>query len=152
MNTRGVKATPAFRRLWGKFLISDEGCWEPTVSRDRYGYGQIEEGGRPRKAHIVVWEAINGPVPEGLELDHLCRNPGCLRPDHLEAVTHAENVRRGLAGVLGPKPVHCSSGHEYSPANTYITATGSKVCRACRVRHNAEYRRRKRGQSTQVQP
>lgn len=148
MSRSGVTPTPAFRRLWKRFVVSDNGCWEVSGSRDGYGYGRINDGGRPRNTHIVLWEALYGPVPEGMELDHLCRNPACLRPDHLEPVTHLENVRRGDCGRHNTVKTHCPGGHEYSPENTYIDPKGSRVCRACRVLHNGAYRRRRaHGQS-----
>ena len=69
-------------------------CWRWTGTRDRSGYGQMKYQGRRPGAHRVSYELFVGPVPEGLELDHLCRSPECVRPDHLEPVTHAENMRR----------------------------------------------------------
>lgn len=75
-------------------------CWQWLGSVDRRGYGQVAMGVglSPKRVHIVVWEQLVGPVPAGLELDHLCRNTGCCNPDHLEPVTHLENVRRGHTG------------------------------------------------------
>jgi hypothetical protein len=76
--------------------ICDTGfCWEWTGSLMTDGYGQKCHGGRYVAAHRLVYEALVGPVPEGLELDHLCGNPSCVNPDHLEPVTHQENMRRG---------------------------------------------------------
>jgi hypothetical protein len=71
-------------------------CWVWRRALDSNGYGRAwAGGGSHRVAHVVMYERLRGPVPEGLELDHLCRNPACVRPDHLEPVTHAENIRRG---------------------------------------------------------
>ncbi len=146
--TTWPEPVPAFRRLWKFFLVSDDGCWEFTGAKDTRGYGQIRgDNGTPRDPHLVLWEALRGPVPEGLELDHLCRNTSCLRPDHLEPVTHLENVRRGDAGLHNAVKTHCPRGHEYSVTNTYVNTKGSRVCRACRVQANDRYRRRKRGSS-----
>lgn len=78
-----------------RYLVTDEGCWEWQWATDRRGYGRVRHGDRTRFAHQVEYEKRNGDIPEGLELDHLCRNPPCVNPDHLEPVTHAENVRRG---------------------------------------------------------
>lgn len=149
MGRKKGSSVPAFRRLWNRFLVSDEGCWEASGSQDGRGYPQISDGGRPRKTHIVLWEALHGPVPDGLELDHLCRNPRCLRPDHLEPVTHLENVRRGDGGKHSSAKTHCPRGHEYTLANTYVNPKGSRVCRACRPYHEERYKRRRasRGQS-----
>jgi hypothetical protein len=70
-------------------------CWEWTSARTPSGYARVKRQGRDSQAHRVAYEVHVGPIPDGLELDHLCRNRGCVRPDHLEPVTHAENMRRG---------------------------------------------------------
>lgn len=76
--------------------IVDEatGCWVWQRAIDRRGYGVIKDGKRLKRAHRVMYERHRGPIPEGLELDHLCVNPPCVNPDHLEPVTRAENLRR----------------------------------------------------------
>lgn len=84
-------------RFWAKVEKTDT-CWIWIASRDEDGYGTFKLNGRSRHAHVVSWEAANGQVPNGFELDHLCHNRPCVRPDHLEPVTHAENVRRGDLG------------------------------------------------------
>jgi hypothetical protein len=136
-------------RISDKFLVGD-GCWTWTASLDSHGYGQINSGGRgkPLPAHRVVYEMINGPVPVGLDLDHLCRNTVCVRPDHLEPVTRAENIRRGEAGQVHKARMalltHCKHGHEFTPANTYTgkNANGNprRVCRKCKaIRERARH-------------
>lgn len=81
------------------FIEEDMGyetpCWVWQRALDRNGYGSIRIDGRTRNPHRIYWEQENGPVPEGLELDHLCRVRSCIRPTHLEPVTSAENQRRG---------------------------------------------------------
>jgi hypothetical protein len=92
---RGTKPTPLIDRLADKFLVGDE-CWSWVGARDDLGYGQIKgtEARRKEQAHRAVYELLVGPIPTGLHLDHLCNNPNCVRPDHLEPVTQAENNRR----------------------------------------------------------
>lgn len=82
------------------YAVDDEtGCWQWLHGTNSIGYGQLHvRHSKPRRmayAHRVYYERHVGPVPDGLELDHLCRNPGCVNPEHLEPVTHAENIRRG---------------------------------------------------------
>src|SRR5688500_4996363 len=81
--------------FWAK-VDKTSTCWLWTGARHPLGYGHVRYGNRTSAAHRVAWELINGPIPEGLTLDHLCRVPACVRPDHLEPVTHRENVRRGI--------------------------------------------------------
>ena len=113
-------------RFWGKVDRRDEdGCWLWTGYRHPQGYGKFRLDGRPHNAHRVAYELSVGPVQEGLELDHLCRNRACVRPDHLEPVTHRENMQRSAA-----QRTHCPQGHPWSEANTY-TGRGYRECRAC---------------------
>lgn len=83
--------------FWSK-VAATEGCWLWAASKNEDGYGRFRSKTGLTAAHVFAWTEAYGPVPGGLELDHLCRNRACVRPDHLEAVTHAENVRRGALG------------------------------------------------------
>ena len=99
---RGV---PLASRLWARLSIEGE-CivWEGALSS--HGYGLIKDSGKPVRTHRVMWEMAKGPIPQGLEVDHLCRNRRCCRLDHLELVTHAENMRRAAAArALGSEGV-----------------------------------------------
>lgn len=121
-------------RFWLK-VNQTEGCWLWTGTKLASGYGVIVVHKRRYLVHRVSYTWFVGPISSGLELDHLCRNPACVRPDHLEAVTHTENVRRGLRGRL---ITHCPHGHEYVPENTYRRPSGHRVCRTCWRRSGAQ--------------
>jgi hypothetical protein len=100
---RGLKGPrPPVDRFVEKVVVDEAtGCHVWTGARYPFGHGAFRDGGRTMGAHKWLWEFLNGPVAEGLELDHLCRNPPCVNPAHLEPVTHAENVRRGAASLPG---------------------------------------------------
>jgi hypothetical protein len=116
------------------------GCWVWTGTLSN-GYGRISHGGKQEGAHRVAHELFVGPVPEGLVIDHLCRTKACVNPEHLEAVTQRENMRRGIKGVL---TTHCPHGHAYDEENTYRDPRGGRRCRSChRDEANARYRSRK---------
>lgn len=137
-----VKATPAVDRFWPK-VEKTETCWLWTAALSPMGYGRFRGAdGRTVQAHRFCYELIRGPIPDGLDLDHLCRVRNCVRPDHLEPVTRTENWRRGLgrfnlAGVTAAQraKTHCPQGHPYDEANTrYKPRPGggvNRVCRAC---------------------
>lgn len=117
-------------RFWSKVDKSGE-CWEWTAGKYAWGYGQFSVGYKKIRAHRWAYEHLVGPIPEGLVIDHLCRNPPCVNPAHLEPVTGAENTRRGGNALK----THCPRGHEYDEANTRY-CHGSRFCRACdRILH-----------------
>lgn len=99
------------------------GCWLWLAACDQDGYAILGK----TYAHIVSYEIEFGPVPEGLQLDHLCRQRCCVNPRHLEPVTISENVRRGKRAIK-----MCPKGHPYSEENTYITPLGHRQCRICK--------------------
>jgi hypothetical protein len=116
-----------------KFDQPDEGCWLWKASRDSKGYGQFLTDQGLRRAHRVSYELFRGPIPEGKQLDHLCRVRHCVRPDHLEIVTARENVRRGESpAARQAAQTHCIHGHAFDDENTYIDGLGKRHCRACR--------------------
>src|ERR1700755_3231525 len=105
-------------RFWSKVSLGHEnGCWVWVGAMDGGGYGRVYTKGRPR-AHKAAWVYLRGPVPDGLELDHLCRNRACVNPKHLEPVTHRENLLRGMApAAINSRKTHCPKGHALGPGN-----------------------------------
>lgn len=134
-----------WRRFWSKVRVGDK-CWMWVGARNvRWGYGQFRLNHRTRRAHQVAYELLVGPIPDGLELDHLCRNRACVRPDHLEPVTHAENIVRGNAGAHNREKTHCPRGHPYSGTNLYVKPSGGRRrCRTCEWAANRERLRQRR--------
>jgi len=146
---REHSTTPPVDRFWAK-VEKTEGCWIWTGATDDDGYGLfwgIRQRGEKgcRFSHIVAYELTVGPVPDGLELDHLCRHRACVRPDHLEAVTHKTNLVRGsgFSGVNARKTA-CHRGHPFDAANTRIRAGGHRYCRTCQRASEHAYKARKR--------
>jgi hypothetical protein len=109
------------------------GCWEWRGHRLQSGYGTASDSRGTEPAHRRSYRLFVGPIGAGLEIDHLCRNRGCVRPDHLELVTHRENLLRGqgVSAENARKSV-CVNGHELNFANTYIRKNGNRDCRVCK--------------------
>jgi hypothetical protein len=135
----GAKNAPPLERLRRNSITTDGNCWEWQGALTTKGYVNITVGRRTLKAHRLAYEILVGPIPDGLQIDHLCRNRACWNIGHLEAVSLQENIRRGNVGQNMRVKTECPQGHKYSPENTRIN-NGSRVCRAC-VR---DYARRKR--------
>lgn len=126
------KYPPLAERLWAGALADGTGCWVWRRGLNDSGYGWIKSGGRTRRAHRVAYELVKGPIPDGLEIDHLCRVRACINPDHLEAVTHRENQLRGkTVGAANARKTHCLRGHPYDATNTYRPPSGGRHCRGC---------------------
>lgn len=123
-----------FRRFDRKVQRRPGGCWEWTASKTSTGYGQLNVGGRPELAHRLSYRHYKGEIPAGLQIDHVCRNRDCVNPDHLEAVSSAENTRRGDALTRRLETfaarTHCPHGHEWTASNTRIIR-GARHCNAC---------------------
>lgn len=123
------------QRFMQKIRYTAYGCWEWTASRHQWGYGYFFFEGKVTVAHRASYQLFVGPIPEGCEIDHLCRNPCCANPNHLEAVPHIVNCQRGVAGAIvaemSRSKTHCPQGHPYDDENTIHSKSGKRKCRAC---------------------
>jgi len=120
------------------------GCWRWTAGSKNQRYGMFYEvatraGAKQVLAHRFSYEVFVGPIPEGTEIDHLCRNTKCINPEHLEAVSHRENVHRGTSPMAdNAKKTHCRNGHPYDDEHTYLYK-GKRQCRPCRNAYSMKY-------------
>jgi hypothetical protein len=120
---------PIWLRLVTNVVRDENGCWLWQRATNEKGYGRVQFQGRHRAAHRVSYTTFVGPIPEGLQLDHLCRVRHCINPAHLEPVTHDENHRRKTVHFR-TTVTHCPHGHEYTEANTaYYNRI--RCCRKC---------------------
>lgn len=150
MYQTGSLETPACKlsdeeRFWAKVdRVDDSGaCWLWLGGMNELSYGHVWWGGRTRLAHRISYELLVGPIPDGLTLDHLCTNPWCVNPVHLEPVTQqVNNIRAdGVSGVNARK-THCKRGHEFTPENTYRPPKkpDSRYCRKCQYIRDGRWR------------
>ena len=135
---RGLSRTMASHRLSAKVALDQEtGCLNFLGSMSHNGYGQLgvyyEDGKRLVRTHRLAYKLVNGAIPVGMQIDHLCRNRRCCNPAHLEAVTSHENTRRGQSpSARNAAATHCPHGHPYTPINTLVYA-GKRYCWACKT-------------------
>lgn len=137
-------------RFWSKVAKSDE-CWVWTGTVHPHGYGRFyDHGNHAMPAHRWAYESAHGPIPLGMQVDHLCHDPHscpggygcqhrrCVNPDHMALVTAQENLARRSSVVV----THCPSGHPYDEGNTYRTPAGTRQCVECnRIRARERQRR-----------
>jgi len=146
---------PIEERFWSKVAVADNGCWVWTAGLTYQGYGQINrsdtatETRRPMLAHRLSYEWAKGPIPDGMQVDHLCHTsacPGgrtcphrrCVNPDHLGLATNRENTLRGSGfAARNAAKTHCPQNHPYDEANTLRDRNGGRHCHECLRASNA---------------
>ena len=147
-----VRAKPRRRGRGAGFTVKKQ-CWLWTGAKSPSGYGCVTRWVEGRnvttQAHRRAWELVNGSIPSGFEVDHLCRTRACVNPEHLELVSHQDNVARGRPAIgkatrNGRKTV-CSRGHQLSGANLAVhidrhTGHRRRICRTCRKDRAREWR------------
>lgn len=118
-------------KFWDRIYFAGN-CWLWKGATNR-GYGRFHVSrGKQRPVHRMTWEVINGPVPSGKNLDHLCRNKTCVNPSHLECVPIAVNALRGNSPhAQHARQTHCFLGHPLSGENLFINSRGNRVCLIC---------------------
>jgi hypothetical protein len=125
----------------------ENGCWPWLAYRTPLGYGGVDWKGKPDKAHRVVYQILAAPIPGGLVLDHLCRNPSCVNPEHLEPVTDRENILRGAgACAQHARKTHCVRGHPFEGENLHVRRDGARICLTCRREYRSTLSPEKRAE------
>lgn len=137
-----MKHVPIEERFWARVGMGPAGCWA-WLGFVHKGYGRLANGKNPLRAHRFSYELHNGAISGVFVVDHLCRNTRCVNPEHLEAVTQEENMRRSIARCA--KVTHCPAGHVYDQSNTSVRTDGERRCKTCARAYSA--RRRSRNSS-----
>jgi hypothetical protein len=134
-------------RIMSKVAVADGGCWLWSGSMQRNGYGyttwRIDGKWKHARVHRLFYEDYVGPIPDGLEIDHTCRVRNCVNPDHLRAVTHADNLKTRVR--VYTRSSTCGRGHEFTPENTYTHRTKGtdRIGRSCKTCARLTYDRRR---------
>lgn len=131
----------AVKRFESYYSLNDKGCWQWEGSTNHLGYGVFYYRRKVVKSHRFSYELHKEKIPTGLVIDHLCRNRGCVNPEHMEAVTQQENILRGTGPTaLNARKTHCKRGHELSPLNK-VGKPSWRDCTTCRADYQNEANR-----------
>ena len=144
--------TPVGERLLRRLIVDDNGCHIWPGGKNYGGYGLIGDGRNTYLAHRVAYTLAYGPIPDGLTIDHLCRQKLCCNPAHLEAVSIRENLMRApnAPAALNAAKTHCVNGHRFDELNTRYWR-GKRICRACGTAARRRYEAKQREEKTHVQ-
>ena len=127
------------QRFWNK-VTKTGNCWEWVSSKTEKGYGQFNVNNKLYYVHRISYQLSLGIIPNDLQLDHLCRNPSCVNPEHLEVVTNQENMNRGHGNI---NKTHCPQGHEYTEDNTYLhKRKNNRICRICQRSNTKRWKKK----------
>ena len=122
-------------RFWAR-VKKTKNCWV-WIGGTANNYGTLLVNGKHTQAHRFAYELLVGTIPKGLEIDHLCSNKLCVKPAHLEPVTHRINILRGAGwAASNARKTHCSKGHIYNLFNTHVNKNNERICRQCWQRPN----------------
>jgi hypothetical protein len=136
-----VPAKPPISRVLGRYTVTETGCWnfDGYINAAGYGHTWNAATNSPALTHRVMYEHIIGAIPDGLHIDHLCRNRACCNPSHLEPVPPRINLCRGVGWAgRNAQATQCVNGHQFDDWNTVYRPEGGRTCRTCR---NARARR-----------
>ena len=127
-----MKRKSAEERFWERTKKTPD-CWHWTGAKNNWGYGSLGVNGIAMGAHRFAYELLRGPIPQGLQIDHLCRTPSCVNPAHMEVVTEKENILRGISmPAINARKTHCKRGHPLEGDNVYVVkkplGRGCKLC------------------------
>lgn len=136
---------------WERFfnlVNTQNSCWLWSGGLHEGGYGVFNSGTRLMGSHRWIYQQVFGKIPNGYEIDHLCKTPGCVRPSHLEAVTPSENCKRSSSWHhfvrSASKIRECPKGHPYNDVNTYLDKQNCRHCKTCDRERSKQYQAKKR--------